>query len=94
MAEFPLIGVHLLVPMLLSKAFNLTASSPLESDSAPASTSFDVYLIILSTCTHPCSSGICAWASTGLLVLTQRHEGFDFYVCPKNKNHAGLTDRR
>ena len=37
--------------MLLSKAFSLTASSLLGSESAPASTSFDVYLMILSTCT-------------------------------------------
>ena len=52
--------LYLLVPMLLSKAFSLTASSLLGSESAPASTSFDVYRIILSTCiilepvTHPC----------------------------------------
>ena len=46
---------YLLVPMLLSKALSLTASSLLGSDKAPARTSFDVYLMILSTCVavHP-----------------------------------------
>lgn len=54
--------LDLLVPMLLSKAFSLTASSLLGSESAPASTSFDVYRMILRTCTiwvpvtHPCKS--------------------------------------
>ena len=36
--------------MLLSKALSLTASSLLGFDRAPARTSFDVYLMILSTC--------------------------------------------
>ena len=68
-------SVYLLVPMLLSKALSLTASSLLGLESAPASSSFDVYLMILRTCNDsmPVSLG-------AKCLHTQRHRGCELFV--------------
>ena len=69
--------------MLLSKALSLTASSLLGSVKAPARTSFDVYLMILSTCVAIHSE---FWPCTAALyllpVLTRRHAFHTITVHP------------
>ena len=61
------------MPMLLSKALSLTASSLLGLDRAPARTSFEVYLMILSTCVAVHLRIRLQCCSLPLPLLTRRH---------------------